>query len=372
LAPSTWPTLDPAPATVPAQLDLAKLGFWTLEQPIAAVDLSLNPLRVGTLDGHLTRAVVLHNPGNGPLNLSLQPQPVGPVGGRVLYVADDGQHAILHVASVKSGADKELLRSPAFVAAMALDPSGTTAYVAMLDRTNGAFVSVEAVPTVGGQARPIIAAGGLGPDAATPCMPVPGLGYYPRLAVSTDGRWVVIASFRPSGCGVVAAPTDGGSLRTWPSFAIDEQIVGIAGDLLIGSSSSCAQVVTCDGFVIDLGSGVRSPLGGASDIFNPKQLIVGPHGPLVLGDVVDNKTGDWQVEALDLTDRTRSRIFAATFTPVDRVVKLAEWQQAELPAGWFLIYRNVKGAPTPEPDYSAATIGGKTELPLPIMTIRGP
>src|SRR5206468_5191106 len=142
------------------------------------------------------------------------------------------EHAILHVVSVKSGADKKLLTTAAFVAAMALDPSGTTAYAAMFDRTNGLFVSVEAVPTVGGGARPIIAAGDLPPDAVTPCTPSPGLGYLPRLAVSNDGRWVVIASFRPSGCGVVAALTDGGALQTWPRFAIDEQIVGIAGDLL--------------------------------------------------------------------------------------------------------------------------------------------
>src|SRR5206468_2049794 len=145
-----WPTIEPAAATVPAQLDLASLGFWTLEQPMAAMDLSLNYLRVGTLDGHVTRSVDLHNPGNGPLNLPLQPQPIGPAGGRVLYVADDAEHAILHVVSVKSGADKKLLTTAAFVAAMALDPSGTTAYAAMFDRTNGLFVSVEAVPTVGG------------------------------------------------------------------------------------------------------------------------------------------------------------------------------------------------------------------------------
>lgn len=366
-APTTWPTIAPSPATVPAQLDLGNLGFWTLEQPMAAVDLSLNPLRVGTLDGRVTRALDLHDPGNGPLNLSLQPEPVGPAGGRMLYVADDGHQATLHLVSVATGADHVLLTATAFIAAMALDPSGSTAYAATLDRTSGVFVAVEVVATAGGQARPIIKIGDLGPDAATPCTPVVGVSYDPRLAVSTDGRWVVLASFRPSGCGLVAAPTDGGALQTWPGFRIDEQIVGIAGDLLIGSSP-CAQA-TCDGFVVDLRTGARWPLGGASDIFAPKQLIAGPRGPLVLGDGGDYAKGEWQVEALDLTDRSRSSVFAATFTPLDTAVHLAELRQAELPAGWFLIYHNVEGAPLPEPDYSAGTIGGKTELPLPIMTI---
>jgi hypothetical protein len=363
--PTTWPTIAPSPTTVPAQLDLGNLGFWTLEQPMAAVDLSLNPLRVGTLDGHVTRALDLHNPGNGPLNLSLQPEPVGPAGGRMLYVADDGHQATLHVVSVATGADSVLLTRTAFIAAMALDPAGSTSYTVTLDRTSGAFVAVEAVATAGGQPRPIIRVGDLGPDAATPPT---SAGYYPHLAVSMDGRWVVLASCRPSACGLIAVPADGGANKDWPGFAGNEQIVGVAGDLLIGSSSPCAQAI-CDGYVIDLRTGVRWPLGGAADIFNPKQLIAGPHGPLLLGDGGDYAKGQWQVEALDLTDRSRSSVFAATFTPLDTAVHLAEWRQAELPAGWFLIYRNLEGAPTPEPDYSAGTIGGKAELPLPIMTI---
>jgi hypothetical protein len=353
---------------VPAQLDLASLGFWTLEQPMAAVDLSLNYLRIGTLDGHVTRSVDLHNPGNGPVNLPLQPQPVGPAGGRVLYVADDGHVATLHAVSVTSGADTSLGTTPTFIAALAIDPSGSTAYAVGLDRITGVFVEVDAIPTVGGRPRPIIRVADLGPDASTPYAPVSGISYYPHLAVSNDGRWVALASCRPSGCDLVAAPTGGGTLQTWAGLAIDEQIVGIAGDLLIGSTGSCAEVI-CDGFVVDLHSGVRSPLGGAADIFSPKQLIAGPNGPLVLGQVVDYKAGDWQVEALDLTDRTRSRIFAAKFTPIDYEVRLAEWPQAELPAGWLLIYRNSTGAPSPEPDFSAGTLGGSAEIPLPIMTI---
>ena len=334
--------IDPAPAKVPTQLDLAILGFWTLEQPMAAVDLSLNSLRVGTLDGRVTRAVDMHNPGIGPVSLPLQPQPVGPSGGRVLYVADDGHHATLHAVSVGSGADRELLTTSAFVAALALDPAGTTAYAVTLDRTDGVFVAVEGVPTSGGEARAVVGIGDLAPGAATPYGPVQGINYYPRLAVSTDGRWVALASCRPSGCDLIAAPTDGGAPQDWPGFAFDELIVGVAGNLLIGSRP-CEQAI-CDGFVIDLGTGVRWPLGGSEGLFDPTQLIAGPHGPLVLGEVVDYKAGDWQVDALDLTDRTRSRIFAATFTPVDTVVKLAEWQQAELPAGWFLIYRT-RGGP---------------------------
>jgi hypothetical protein len=369
-APTTWPTIAPSHVAVPAQLDLAMLGFWTLEQPMAAVDLYVNALRVGTLVGRVTKTIELHNPGNGPVNLPLQPQPTGPAGGRMLYVADDGHQAILHTVSVASGADKELLTTTGFIAAMALDRSGTRAYAVMLNRANGVLLAVEAVPIVGGDARPIINIADLAPDAATPYASIPGMSYYPRLAVSTDGQWIVLASCRPSGCDLVAAPIGGGALKDWPGFAFDEQIVGIAGDLLIGSSA-CAQAI-CDGFVIDLRTGVRWPRGGAADIFNPKQLIVGPHGPLVLGDGGDYAKGEWQVKALDLTDRSRSSVFAATFTPLDTAVHLAEWPQAELPAGWFLIYRNLDGAPTPPPDYSAGTIGGKKELPLPIMTIPRP
>ncbi len=355
--------IAPSPATVPAQLDFATLGFWTLEQPMAAVDLSLNHLRVGTLDGRVAKTIDLHHPGIGPVNLPLQPQPTGPAGGRMLYVADDGHQAILHVVSVASGADMELLTTTAFIAALALDPSGTSAYAVTLDRTDGVFVAVEAVPTAGGEARPIITVADLAPDAATPYAPVSGLSLYPRLAVSTDGRWIALASCRPSGCDLVAVPAGGGPLRDWPSFAFDDQIVGVAGDLLIGSSS-CGEPL-CDGFAIDLRTGDRQPLGGTGYVFDPLQLIAGAHGPLVLGYGADSAMGDWQMEALDLTNRTRSSVFAASFQPVGG---LAEWQQAELPAGWFLIYRNVDAAPAPYPDYSAGTLGGAAEVPLPIMS----
>jgi hypothetical protein len=366
--PTIWPTIAPSPATVPAELDLANIGFWTFEQPMAAVDLSLNYLRVGTLDGHVTRTVELHNPGNGPINLPLQPQPVGPAGGRLLYVADDGEHATLHAVSAKGGADTELLITPTFIPALALDPSGTTAYAVMLDRTSGVFASVEAVPTAGGAARAIITIEDLSPEAATSYEPLSGISLYPRLAVSNDGRWIALVSCWPRGCDLIAAPADGSALKHWQGFAFDEQIVGIAGDLLIGSSS-CAEAF-CDGLVIDLRTGVRWPLGGEADRFTPSQLINGPHGPLVLGNGGDrDKAGHWQVVALDLTDRTRGSVFAATFTPIDYEVRLADWQQAELPAGWFLIYRNSTGAPSPEPEFSTATIGGNVELSLPIMTI---
>lgn len=368
--PTTWPTLAPSTATVPIQLELGDIGFWTLEQPMAAVDLSLNPLRIGTLDGRVTRAIDLHNPGIGPLYLPLQPQPIGPAGGRVLYVADDGHQAILHAVSVGSGADTELLTTTAFIAALALDPFGTTAYAVTLDRTNGVFVSVEAVATVGGEARSIIDVADLGSDAVHPYTPEPGISYYPRIAVSTDARWVALASCRPSGCDLVAAPTSGGALRDWPEWALDEQIVGIAGDLLIGSGS-CLEPV-CGGFVIDLRTGDRQPLGGSAESFDPQQLIMGPHGPLLLGDSGDYLAGQWQVEALDMTDRSRATVFSGSFRPAYTVVGLAEWQQAELPPGWFLIYRNDDAAPNPYPDYSAGTLGGAAEVPLPIMSFPRP
>jgi hypothetical protein len=252
-----------------------------------------------------------------------------------------------------------------------LDPTGTTAYAVTLDRTNGVFVAVEAVPSVGGEARPIIKIGDLGPDAATPYAPVPGMSYYPRVAVSTNGRWIALASCRPSGCDLAAAAAGGGALKDWSGFFADEQIVGIVGDLLIGSSSRCAGAI-CDGFVIDLRTGGQWPLGGGADILDPKQLIAGPHGPLVLGDGGDYAKGQWQVEALDLTDRSRSSVFAASFRPAYTVVRLAQWggedAGAELPPGWFVIYRNADAAPAPYPDYSAASLGATVEVPLSIMT----
>jgi len=48
------------------------------------------------------------------------------------------------------------------------------------------------------------------------------------------------------------------------------------------SAPECPAQV-CDGFVLDLRTGERWPLGGADAPFAPGALIDGPHGPLVLG-----------------------------------------------------------------------------------------
>jgi hypothetical protein len=79
-----WPTAGAAEAVVRPQLDLAGTAFWTLEMPLSASDWTL---RVGTLDGHVTREVAL-TPAVGPRDLTTIPQPVGPANGRVLYLAD--------------------------------------------------------------------------------------------------------------------------------------------------------------------------------------------------------------------------------------------------------------------------------------------
>ncbi len=325
-------------------------------------------LRVGTLDGQVTREVALHDPGMGPLDLPLQPTPVGPAGGRVLYVTDDGRTASLHVVDASSGADRELATTDAFLPRLAIDPSGATAYYLALDRRSGAFVGIYAVSTDGGSSRPLISAQSIQPVTSMATLAVQA-SYFPQLAVSTDGSWVVFTSCRPAACDLYAVQPSVGdaSLTHSVQFRFDDTIVGVTGSLLIGSSA-CAEA-SCDGFVLDLKSGDRWPLGGTEQPFDPKQLIAGPQGALVLGERETYDQGAWQVETLDLTDRTRTTVFSATFKPGYTVVRLAEQDAgAELPAGWFLIYRNADAAPSPPPDFSAATLRGSNETSLPVMT----
>ena len=112
-------------------------------------------------------------------------------------------------------------------------------------------------------------------------------------------------------------------------------------------------------------------LGGAGHPFAPAQLIAGPHGPLVLAQSADHEQGLWEVEALDLTDGRRSVAFGATFEAGVADIHLAEgWYpaRAELPPGWFLIYRNADPVHLMPPEYSAATAGAALETKLPFMT----
>ena len=356
-----WPTVKATPAQVPDQVDLASTGFWTSDTPLTRSDWVL---RIGTLDGRVSRQVSL-TPAMGPLDLSLVPQPAGPAGGRVLYVTDDGQTASLHVVDAVTGADRELTRTDAFIPRLAIDPTGSIAYYLALDRRSAALQGLFGIATNGGAPQQLIS----GPATSAVATLAVQASYLPQLAVSTDGSWIVFASCRPTGCDLYAVNPTGNSLRVHHgTFQYGETIVGITGNLLIGSGG-CAEV-TCDGFVLDLVTGDRWPLGGREQPFGPQQLIAGPHGPLLLGQNETYEQGVWHVEALDLTNRTRSTVLSATFKPATTVVRLAEQLVvgAELPVGWFLIYRNADAAPAPYPDYSAGMLGGSAEVPLPVMT----
>ena len=356
-----WPTVTATAAEVPGQLDLGRAGFWTFETPSTVSDWIL---RIGTLDGRVTREVNL-TPTMGPLDLTLIPQPVGPAGGLVLYGTDDGQKASLHVVDAATGTDRTLTSTDAFIPRLAIDPTGSTAYYLALDRHTGAFQGLFGIATSGGEPQQLISGQATSATATFAAQ----ASYLPQLAVSTDGSWIVFASCRPTGCDLYAVNPTGDSLRVHHgTVQFGETIVGITGNLLVGSGD-CAEV-TCDGFVLDLITGDRWPLGGSDQPFGPRQLIAGPHGPLVLGQSETYDQGVWRAEALDLTDRTRSTVFSATFKPAYTVVGLADplFAGAELPVGWFLIYRNADAAPAPYPDYSAATLGGSAEVPLPSLS----
>ncbi len=359
-ATADWPTASATENGVPAQIDLAGTGFWTLETPLTASDWAL---RVGTLDGRVTRQVALM-PGMGPLDLSLIPEPAGPANGQVLYVADDGLTASLHAVDALTGDDRKLTSTDAIIPRLAIDPAGTSALYATFDRQTGDPLGVFRIAVGGGQPDELLTF----PSAAADATLVAQVALFPQLAVSTDGSWVVFASCRPAGCDVYAVTPDQSRLHgITGAMDYGETIVGIAGDLLIGESA-CTEV-HCDGFAVDLETGERWPLGGSDHAFDPRQVIVGPHGPVALTESDTGDQGIWQVEALDLTDRTRTPAFTATYQFGYTVVKLAESSAgAELPPGWFLVYRNADAAPAPYPNYSAAQLGGSAETPLAIMT----
>jgi hypothetical protein len=273
-----------------------------------------------------------------------------------------------------SGDDRELASTKAIVPRLAISPDGLSAFYLANDRRTGAFEGIFRVDVVSGQTVVMITPEAIQPVTANATLAVEAP-YFPVLAVSNDGSMLSFASCTPAGCDLYSVypgdyrpPADPVLLQT-RNFDFGDTIIGIAGDLLIGARS-CGEP-PCDGFAIDLPTGERWPLGGSQQPFVPVQLIEGPRGPLALGQS-DGEQGNWEVEALDLTDRTRTAVFSASFEPMRTVVGLAEpFAGAELPAGWFLIYRNADAAPAPYPDYSAATLGGAAETPLPAMAFPG-
>jgi hypothetical protein len=355
----TWPTVASSEASVPSSLDGQGFAFWTLDQRVPCCG---STLRLSTSTGSWEGIIDIPPTVMAPEFWSV---PAGPAGGRVLYVVDDGKTARLKVRDTQTGADTELTSTSLLIARLVIDPTGSTAYYLLFDRRTSAFQGLWAIPANGGQPRPLIAV-----QATTAVATLAATRTYPpQLAVSDDGSWIVFAGCQPTGCEFHANHPDGTSEpRDWPNFHAGDTIVAIAGNLLIGSSD-CPQV-TCDGFALDLRTGERWPLGGADRPFAPAQLITGPRGPLVLAESADQDQGLWQVEALDLTDGRRSGAFGATFEPGVADIRLAEGYYpagAELPPGWFLIYRNADPEALLPPDYSAATAGAALETKLPFM-----
>ena len=360
----TWPTVAPSEASVPSSLDGQGFAFWTLDERVPC-PCGASTLRISTSTGSWEGIIDIPDAGNGP---ELQSTPAGPAVGRVLYVVDDGKTAHLMVEDARTGADTELTSTSLLIARLAIDPSGSTAYYLLFDRLTSAFQGLWAIPTNGGQPRPLSAVQATTTMATLAAVRV----YTPQLAVSDDGSWIVFTDCQATSCEFHANHPDGTSEALGlANIHAGDTIVGIAGNLLIGSSD-CPQA-TCDGFALDLRTGERWPLGGADQPFAPRQLIAGPHGPLVLGESEDYDQGLWHIEALDLTDGRRSSVFEATFQPGVTTVRLsvdyhpAGAAGAELPPGWFLIYRFTDAAAFLPPDYSAATAGAALETKLPFM-----
>jgi hypothetical protein len=256
-----------------------------------------------------------------------------------------------------------------------MDPHGSTAYYLLFDRRTSVFQGLWAIPTRGGEPRALIAA----PKTTATATLAAERTYPPQLVISDDGEWIVFASCPTAACEFLVTHPDGTAEDLDSSaFRFGDRVMGIAGHLLIGSTD-CPEA-TCDGFALDLRTGERWPLGGAEHPYAPAAVIPGPHGPLVLGVEQQFDQGRWYVEALDLTDGRRSIVFESSFEPGVTTVRLAAGDpegdtaaRAELPPGWFLVYRFTDAeALLVPPDYSAATLGAARETQLSFMNPSAP
>jgi hypothetical protein len=362
-----WPTVAPSAVSVPSSLDGQDFAFWTLYRPPPCCG---SLLRIATSTGSSDRVIDVPD-FTGPGELSATP--AGPAGGRVVYVLTEGRTAHLRVADARTGSDTELTSTSLLIARLAIDRGGSTAYYLLFDRLSSAFQGLWAISTSGGQPSPLVS---VPATTATATLAATRVYVEPQLAVSEDGSWIAYVICHTVDCEFHAIHSDGtADPIDWSNFHAGDQIVGIAGSLLIGSSE-CEQT-TCDGFVLDLRTGERWPLGGANFPFYPGALIAGPHGPLVLSESIDWEQGRLRVDALDLTDGSRRTALESTFQPGTSEAHLAQYGSvldffagAELPAGWFLISRFVAAdaGVLPPPDYSAATAGATLETMLSFMT----
>jgi hypothetical protein len=362
-----WPTVAPSEASVPTSLDGQDYAFWTLYRPPPCCG---SLLRISTSTGSSDRIIDVPDFVSNP---EFWPSPAGPAAGRVVYVVTEDRTTHVRVADARTGADAELTSTSDVIARVAIDPSGATAYYLLFDRRASAFQGLWAISTSGGQPSPLVSV-----PATTAMATLAATRVYvePQLAVSEDGSWIAYVICHTIDCEFHAIHSDGtADPLDWSNFHAGDEIVGMAGDLLIGASE-CEQP-TCDGFVLDLRTGERWPLGGADSPFDPGALIAGPHGPLVLSESTDWDQGRMRVDALDLTDGSRSTAFESTFQPGTSEAHLAQggsvlefFAGAELPAGWFLISRfaTPNAGVLPPPDYSAATAGAAQETKLPFMT----
>lgn len=357
-----WPTLAPSEASVPSSLDGQDLAFWTAYYPPPCCT---SLLHISTSAGGSDRVIEI------PDDPTFWPS-AGPAAGRVVYVMRDGRTWHLRVADARTGADTELTSTDLRIARVAINPRGSIIYYMLFDRLTSAFEGLWAISTNGGQPSALVPAPA---TAAMATLAATRVYVDPQLVVSDDGSRIAYVLCYTTYCEFHAIHADGtADPIDWSNFHTPDRIVGIVGDMLIGAAE--CPYLTCDGFVLDLRTGERWPLGGDDAPFAPAALIAGPHGPLVLGESLDYEQGRLRVDALDLTDGSRSTAFEATFEPGVDEVHLAQggsvllfFARAELPPGWFLIAHLgvVEAGVLPPPDYSAAMVGAAPETKLPFM-----
>ncbi len=226
-------------------------------------------------------------------DIARQP-PVGrPLGGAVVYVADDGVASAVHRAQIAAdGHDEILAQFDEGVWDMAVAPDGQVAYAALVERgdTEHDLGVVRIALDGSGEMEPVMPSAELAADGAI--TRVAFISFNVELALSVDGRHLVRRSCAGSeGCVLEVVDLTTGVTRQVP----EGEVLGVASGVIV--MHRCG-VDGCRLEATDLDTGATLPIDGDPDgrvtLVGGNPVFVGlSHGPEALTSVsaTDLETG---------------------------------------------------------------------------------
>ena len=330
-APESPPFIPSVPPSGAPGFEMDAIGWFRADStPVGGTN-----LRVGLLDGEVTARIEMPAQTRVPNGFDCCFIDVaGPRGGRVAYVAENGDADEIHVVSVADGEDRVVVEDAVFIEELELSADGTTVFYVRVDEQSRA--SVWSAPVDGGGPPEQL----LGPAAAQP--PVVLAARSQRLLhllLSVQGGHLALMDCAAV-CALRVIDLATRNFTRVQDLEFAPEVVGLTDAELIVTPVCFDESCRRQAFATD--TGVPRPLPPASP-WGRSTVVQGPERPTLLWETADSATGAFEVTAHDLETGETGAVYSSR-GDLAQLRHLRDMAYGvDLPAGWFLVWPSAPG-----------------------------